>query len=168
MDINMPGMSGVEATRQVQRIAPGLPVIMLTAAMEDELVVDAVRAGACGYLLKDTALDDIVAGLRRAVAGQSTIAPRVAGGLLAFVRAGEPHDDGGPTPPAVDLTDRERDVLRLLVNGAENGDIARRLHISVSTVKNHVSAILQKLGVDNRVQAAVYAIRHGLVEPEDD
>ena len=163
MDLNMPGMSGVEATRELQRIAPGLPVVMLTAATEDDQVLEAVRAGASGYLLKDAALDDVVAGVHGAVTGHAAIAPRVAGGLLAAVRSTDAGEDPLP-PPAVHLTDRERDVLRLLVAGADNGDIARQLFLSTSTVKTHVSSVIEKLGVGNRVQAAVLAVRDGLVD----
>jgi DNA-binding NarL/FixJ family response regulator len=163
MDLNMPGMSGVEATRELQRIAPGLPVVMLTAATDDAQVVEAVRAGASGYLLKGSALDDVVAGIHGAVTGHAMIAPRVAGGLLAAVRSGQTDEDPRPRT-AVELTDRERDVLALLVTGADNGDIARQLFLSISTVKTHVSSVIEKLGVENRVQAAVLAVRDGLVD----
>jgi DNA-binding NarL/FixJ family response regulator len=166
MDINMPGLSGVDTTRQLLAAAPDVPVVMLTVAMDDENVLGAVRAGACGYLLKDAALDDIVAAVHAAVAGESVIAPRVAGGLLSRVRADEDALRGaaGTAPPAVELSQRERAVLGLLATGAENADIATRLYISVGTVKNHVSAILGKLGVENRVQAAVYAIRYEMID----
>jgi DNA-binding NarL/FixJ family response regulator len=166
MDINMPGLSGVDTTRQLLAAAPDVPVVMLTVAMDDENVLGAVRAGACGYLLKDAALDDIVAAVHAAVAGESVIAPRVAGGLLSRVRADEDDLRGaaGTAPPAVELSQRERAVLGLLATGAENADIATRLYISVGTVKNHVSAILGKLGVENRVQAAVYAIRYEMID----
>jgi DNA-binding NarL/FixJ family response regulator len=165
MDLNMPGMSGVDATKAIQAVAPGLPVIVLTVSSDDDHVVHAVRAGAVGYLLKDASLDEIAAGIWAAVGGQAAISPRFVGGLLARVRDGR---DVAPAvaraPPAVRLSERERQILRLMTRGAENTDIARQLHISVSTVKNHVSTILQKLGVENRVQAAVYAIRHDLVD----
>ena len=164
MDLNMPGMSGVEATRELQRIAPGLPVVMLTATTDHDRVLEAVRAGASGYLLKDAALDDVVAGIHGAVTGHATIAPRVAGGLLAAVRSGAAGGEDPLPRAAVDLTDREGDVLRLLVAGADNGDIARRLFLSVSTVKTHVSSVIEKLGVENRVQAAVLAVRDRLVD----
>jgi DNA-binding NarL/FixJ family response regulator len=166
MDINMPGLSGVDTTRRLLAMAPGVPVVMLTVAMDDQQVLGAVRAGACGYLLKDAALDDIVAAVHAAVAGESVIAPRVAGGLLSRVRADEDALRGaaGTAPPAVELSQRERAVLGLLATGAENADIATRLYISVGTVKNHVSAILGKLGVENRVQAAVYAIRYEMID----
>jgi NarL family two-component system response regulator LiaR len=165
MDLNMPEMSGVEATRELKRIAPGVPVIMLTVSSDDDHVLDAVRAGAAGYLLKDAALDDIATAIRAAAAGGAAIAPRVAGGLLALVRR-EHHapDTLVKARPWPDLSPREREILAQLTHGAENADIARRLHISLGTVKNHVSTILQKLGVENRVQAAVYAIRHDLVD----
>jgi DNA-binding NarL/FixJ family response regulator len=162
MDMNMPGMSGVEATRRVLAIDPGVAVLMLTVAADDEAVLEAVRAGASGYLLKDTQLGDIVAGVRAAAGGSSPIAPGVAGALLASVRE---HGRQPGAASAVQLTDRERAVLALLVDGLDNQEIASRLYISPSTAKNHIANLFEKLGVENRVQAAAYAIRHGLDRP---
>lgn len=164
MDINMPGMSGIEATREVVRRSPSSVVLMLTVAQEDARVLEAVMAGASGYLLKDARLDEIVAGIRAAAAGESVLAARVAGGLLKRVRASgeQPTDD--PLHDAATLSAREREVLTLMAAGRENAEISKRLFVSQSTVKTHVSSILTKLGVENRVQAAVYAIRNGLVD----
>jgi two-component system, NarL family, nitrate/nitrite response regulator NarL len=167
MDINMPGMSGVEATRLMLETVPEASVLMLTIATEEPDVLDAVRAGASGYLLKDAELSEIVAGIRAAAAGQSTIAARVAGHLLHSVRTNDP---GRPTAasPRVEgppLSPREREVLSLVSDGCDNADIAGRLYVSPSTVKNHVSRLFEKLGVDNRVQAATFAIREGLCHP---
>ena len=161
MDINMPEVSGIEATRRIAETWPDLPVIMLTAAIDDEHVIEAVRAGARGYLLKDAELDEIEAGIRAAATGQGVIASRVAGGVLDRLRSTAAPEPQAPAPASVmdALTPREREVLRLLAAGAENGDIAERLYMSRGTVKAHVSSILEKLGVDNRVQAAVLAIR---------
>ena len=167
MDMNMPGMSGVEATPPMLETAPDASVLMLTIATEEDEVLDAVRAGACGYLLKDAELSDIVAGIRAAAAGQSTIAARVAGHLVRSVRAsdvGSPSDDASPQAPA--LSQREREVLSLVTDGCDNAEIAGRLYVSPSTVKNHVSRLFEKLGVDNRVQAATFAIREGLSDTD--
>ena len=164
MDMNMPEMSGVEATPLVLEVAPLASILMLTIATGDERVIAAVRAGASGYLLKDAPLEEIAAGVRAAAAGQAAIAPRVAGALLHSVRSSTPEapeDDAGPAAP--ELSPREREVLALLADGHDNTEIARRLYLSPSTVKNHVSKLLEKLGVDNRVQAATTAIRGGLV-----
>jgi DNA-binding NarL/FixJ family response regulator len=164
MDIGMPGIGGVEATRRLLEVSPHSTVIMLTATDDDEMVLDAVLAGACGYLLKGDKLSEIVRGVRAAATGQSLIAPTVASSLLATLRRHEPREQPVHEPP--DLTPRELDVLRLLVAGCETNEIGRRLHVSPSTVKHHVSNTLVKLGVENRVQAAVMAVREGLVGEE--
>jgi DNA-binding NarL/FixJ family response regulator len=162
MDMHMPVMSGVEATPLMLAAAPGASILMLTIATSAAEVLDAVRAGASGYLLKDAELSDIVAGIRAAAAGHSSIAARVAGHLLLSVRT---HDAGAPrnsSPHGATLSPRERDVLSLLAEGCENAEIAARLFVSPSTVKNHVARVLEKLGVDNRVQAATFAVREGM------
>ncbi len=171
MDLNMPELYGIETTRRIMESFPGLPVLMLTVSTEQEQVVEAVLAGASGYLLKDADLQEISAGVRAAAAGQAAIAPRVGSGLLARIREqGAPDAAAPPRPPASSrspldaLTDRERDVLRLVARGAENSEIAQQLHLSSSTVKSHLSAIYDKLGVENRVQAAIAAMRHGLLD----
>ena len=164
MDVNMPGMSGIEATREITRRSPATAVMMLTVAQDDARVLDAVLAGASGYLLKDARLEDIVAGIHAAAAGETVLASRVAGGLLEQVR--ERERLRRPAPAAgEELSKREREILELVVAGHDNREIGQRLFIGQSTVKTHVSSILEKLRVDNRVQAAVYAIRHGLVDP---
>ena len=164
MDMNMPGMNGIEATRRMRLAAPETPVLMLTVASSDDGVYLAVHAGASGYLLKDAELGDIVAGIRTAAAGQSAIAPRVAGALLERVRATTRREDSAPAPSLPELSARERQVLSLLASGCDNAEIGQQLFVSSSTVKNHVSRVFEKLGVENRVQAAVYAIGSGLVE----
>ncbi len=161
MDLHMPGMSGIEATRRLREVAPEARVVMLTVSAAQDEIVDAVLAGACGYLLKDASIEEIVGSLRAAAAGASWASPHVAAVLFERVRAGgerEPQDDA-----LVALSDREREILRLLAAGKDNAEIGRELFISPSTVKNHISAILAKLGVHNRIQAAVYAVRRGLV-----
>ena len=159
MDLNMPGMSGVEAIRQMAAVAPMTRVLVLTASHEDVDVIDAVMSGACGYLVKDSSIDELLAGIRAAANGESLISPAIAAKVLQRLRA-------GPSPPedstlAV-LTDREMQVLRLLANGFDNAQIAAELHISPKTVKNHISNILMKLQIENRIQAAVLAVRSGL------
>ena len=164
MDMNMPEMSGVESTPLVREAAPDTSVLMLTIATDDERVLDAIRAGASGYLLKDAPLEEITAGVRAAAAGHSAIAPRVAGALLSSVRAAAPVEHEPTEAPALpELSSRERDVLALLADGCDNTKIASRLYLSPSTVKNHVSRLLEKLGVENRVQAATFAFRSGLI-----
>ena len=164
MDVNMPGMSGVDATRGVRGASPASAVLMLTVTADEDAVLEAVLAGASGYLLKDASLPEIIRGIRAAAAGQSLIAPAVAGGLLARLR----HHGSPDAAPTEDpgLTPREVDVLALVVAGCENGEIGKRLHLSASTVKHHVSNILEKLAVDNRIQAAVLGVRLGLVKDE--
>jgi len=164
MDVSMPGIGGVEATRRLLAVSPHSTVLMLTVTHDEEQVHDAVLAGASGYLLKSARLSEIVRGVRAAAAGHSLIAPSVAGSLLARLRRHAPQEKPAGESPA--LTPRELDVLRLLVDGCETIEIGRRLHVSPSTVKHHVSSTLDKLGVENRVQAAVKAVREGLVSDE--
>jgi DNA-binding NarL/FixJ family response regulator len=160
MDMQMPGMSGIEATRGVLEVQPDAVVLMLTVAADEESVLEAIRAGASGYLLKEARLPEIVAAVNAAAEGRSPIAPRVAGALVDSIRRRPvvPKGHAGVSS----LTGRERAVLALLADGYDNGEIARRLFVSQSTVKNHVSSLLDKLGVDNRVRAAAFAVRHGL------
>ncbi len=161
MDLNMPGMSGVEATQAIKGLAPATPVVMLTVSAEQEDVVDAVLAGASGYLLKDAALEEIVASIHAAVGGASWVSPRVAAALLDRVR--EAGERTAPQTPAARLTERETQILRLIAEGKENTEIGEELYISPRTVKNHISSLLAKLQIQNRIQAAVYAVRSGLV-----
>lgn len=159
MDLKMPGMNGIEATREIRKKHPQMKILVLTTYDDDEWVFDAIRAGASGYLLKDTPRQKIVEAIRGTVEGKSFVDPGVAGKLLNQVASNQ-------TQPASILTDklteRELDVLRLLAKGMTNTDIAGQLHLSEGTVRNHVSAILEKLNVSDRTQAAVIAIQHGL------
>jgi DNA-binding NarL/FixJ family response regulator len=164
MDMHMPTMSGVEATPLVLEAAPNTAVLMLTVASDEARVLAAVRAGACGYLLKSAGLDEIASAIRAAAAGLGTVAPGVTGILLASIqKAGEP---GLPkaTAPDIELSSRERAVLTLVSEGCDNAEIGRRLFVSGSTVKHHVSKLMSKIGVDNRVQAAAFAIRSGIAD----
>jgi DNA-binding NarL/FixJ family response regulator len=164
MDIDMPGMSGIEATRRLRETAPATAVLMLTVFPDDDLVLQAVRAGASGYLLKDAELGQIVAGIRTVAAGHCMLSPRAARAVMDRVRLADQAGVAPAAPPAHDLSQRELEVLGLLARGCDNPEIGRRLFVSQSTVKNHVSRVLEKLAVDNRVQAAIYAVRHRLVE----
>jgi DNA-binding NarL/FixJ family response regulator len=162
MDMHMPRISGVDATRMLLAEHPGLPVLMLTVAVQDDGILDAIRAGAAGYLLKDAELPQIVAAVEAAAGGHSAISPTVASALLRWVRRAP--TPASPVTSGVSLSERERAVLALVAEGYENAAIAERLHVSLSTTRNLVSCVLGKLGVENRVQAAAYAIRHDLVD----
>jgi DNA-binding NarL/FixJ family response regulator len=162
MDLNMPGMGGVEATRHITAVAPLTRVVMLTISEEDSDVMDAILAGACGYLLKDSSIQDLMAGIRAASLGESLISPNIAAKVLQRVRATSTQPEIANTIRA-ELSDREIEVLKLIANGKDNAVIAADLHISPKTVKNHISNILMKLQIDNRIQAAVYAVRSGIV-----
>ena len=154
MDLLMPVMDGITAIGAIRRELPEVEVIALTSVLEDASVVGAVKAGAIGYLLKDTQADELRRAIKAAAQGQVQLAPQAAARLLREVRTPE-------SPEA--LTERETDVLRLLALGRANKEIARDLEIGEKTVKTHVSNILGKLGVQSRTQAALYAVRTGLV-----
>jgi len=162
MDLKMPGLTGVETTRQISGLAPLTRVVVLTISADDEDVMNAVMAGACGYLLKDSSIDQLIAGIRAAAGGESLISPQIAAKLLQRLRAGGADEVAAETIRA-ELSERELEVLRLIANGKDNAEIARELFISPKTVKNHISNILMKLQIDNRIQAAVYAVRSGIV-----
>jgi DNA-binding NarL/FixJ family response regulator len=162
MDLNMPGMSGVEATRQVTTLAPLTRVVVLTISDQDEDVMNAILAGACGYLMKDSSIQDLMQGIRAAAVGESLISPHIAAKVLQRLRATGTNEADAALIRA-ELSDREIEVLKLIANGKDNAQIAADLHISPKTVKNHISNILMKLQIDNRIQAAVYAVRSGIV-----
>jgi two-component system NarL family response regulator len=161
MDLNMPGMSGVEATQRIAHVAPLTRVVVLTISDDDSDVMDAILAGACGYLLKDSSIHDLVRGIRAASIGESLISPQIASKVLQHLRATSTAPHAAEVVRA-ELSEREIEVLRLIANGKDNAEIARELTISPKTVKNHISNILVKLQIDNRIQAAVYAVRSGL------
>jgi DNA-binding NarL/FixJ family response regulator len=161
MDLHMPDLTGQDATRAILECQPRTRVIALTVLSEDADVAAAVEAGACGFLAKDTPIEDIVAAVRAAGRGASWLSPHAAEVVLGRLRRAEagPEPDAGP---AGQLSARELDVLRLIARGMENAEIAEDLGISPRTVKNHVSNILAKLGLPSRIQAALYAVRRGL------
>lgn len=155
MDIKMPKMDGIAATTVIRRELPDTEVIALTSVLEDASVVGAVRAGAIGYLLKDTEADELCRAIKAAAAGQVQLSPQAAARLMREVRTPEESPET--------LSERETDVLRLLAQGYSNKEIAQELTLSEKTVKTHVSNILGKLNVPSRTQAALYAVRVGLV-----
>lgn len=157
MDLLMPVLDGIAATTAIRREIPGTEVLALTSVLEDEKVVGAIRAGAIGYLLKDTEGDELRNAIKAAAAGQVQLSPKAAARLMREVNA--------PNSPEV-LTERETEVLRLMAMGQANKEIARTLNIGEKTVKTHVSNILGKLGVQSRTQAALHAVRIGLVSAD--
>ena len=157
IDLLMPVMDGIAAISAIRRELPDIEVIALTSVLDDSSVIGAVRAGAIGYLLKDTEADDLCRAIKAAAAGQVQLSPKSAARLMREVRA--------PDSPET-LTEREVDVLRLLAQGQANKQIAGNLRIGEKTVKTHVSNILAKLSVPSRTQAALYAVRIGLVSAD--
>lgn len=155
MDLVMPEMDGATATRLIREQHPQVKVVALTSFKEDSLVQDALKAGAIGYLLKNVTADELASAIRAAHAGRPTLAPEATQVLI----------NASTQPPAVgsDLTEREREVLALMVEGLSNQDIARKLYVSQSTVKFHVSSILSKLYVSNRTEAVALAVKKKLV-----
>lgn len=163
MDLVMPGIGGVEATRRVKQASPRSQIIVLTSYHEDEYIFPALRAGALSYVLKDIGPDELADTIRKAARGESVLHPRVAARVVQEVR-GSRND----TPNLfTELSDRELDVLRLIADGLSNAEIARKLIISEKTVKGHVSNILGKLHMLDRTQAAVFAWQQGLVSRRD-
>jgi DNA-binding NarL/FixJ family response regulator len=161
MDLSMPRMDGIDATSEIMKAERPPVVLVLTVSTTNDDVLDAIAAGASGYLLKDAAADEIVNAVRNANSGSSTLSPTIAGAVVRRVRehgaTNEQPDD------LLTLSEREKEILRLVAQGRDNTEIAQELYLSPSTVKNHVSSILEKLGVDSRVQAAVRAARAGIV-----
>jgi DNA-binding NarL/FixJ family response regulator len=163
MDLKMPEINGIQATRTIRDRFPQVKVLVLTTYDADEWVFDAIRSGAAGYLLKDTPRDGLIAAIEGTAAGKTHIDPAVAGKLFAQV------SQSGPSPASLItemLNEREVDVLRLLARGFTNADIAMRLSLSEGTVRNYVSSVLEKLGVADRTQAAILALRHGIADQD--
>ncbi len=155
MDLLMPVMNGVEATRQIRQAHPGVEVVALTSVLEDRMVIDVVEAGAAGYMLKETRPDDLFEAVRAAARGEVRLDPRAQQRLVREVRSPLIREP---------LTEREVEVLRLIAGGATNKSIAQQLDVAEATVKTHVSNLLSKLALKSRTQAALYALREGLVE----
>ncbi len=164
VDIRMPVLDGIEATARMTAAAPGTRVVVLTTFEHDEYVVDAIRAGASGFLLKRTPPEDLIAAVRVVAAGDALLSPSVTRRLIEVVARGPV----GPRalPPELDrLTDREREVLVAVATGESNAELAGRLYISEETVRTHVKRVLHKLGLRDRAQAIVFAYESGLVTP---
>jgi NarL family two-component system response regulator LiaR len=162
MDLLMPGMDGVETTRQLLARSPRTRVIVLTSYHEDEHIFPAIRAGALSYLLKDVEPAELATAVRKAAAGEAILHPRIAARVVEIVHGGR----AGMLNPFHALSERELEVLRLVAAGMSNGDIASSLSISQKTVKSHVGNILSKLHLADRTQAAIYAWREGIVHRE--
>ena len=153
MDLSMPGMGGIEATRRIVAQAPEVQVVVLTSFMDRDQIVDALASGAIGYLVKDAEPEELIRGIHAAARGESPIDSRAARTMLGAQHASDPLDV---------LTERERQVLSLVSEGLPNKQIARRLEISEKTVKAHLTSAFRAIGVDDRMQAAMWARRHGL------
>jgi DNA-binding NarL/FixJ family response regulator len=161
MDIRMPGLDGIEATRQLTRAADGSRVLILTTFDLDEYVFEALRAGACGFLLKDAAASQLAAGVRMAAAGDALLAPSITRRLIEEFAASRPL----PPEQVKELTPREMEIFLLVAKGMSNAEIASRLVIGETTVKTHVTRLLMKLGVRDRIQVVVLAYEAGVVRP---
>jgi NarL family two-component system response regulator LiaR len=167
MDLVMPGMNGVEATRRMKRISPRSQIIVLTSYYDDNHLFPALRAGALSYLLKDVSLSELADAIRKAARGEAMIHPHVAARLIQEQEQEKSTPHRNVTLYSL-LSDREHEVLHLIAKGCSNAEIARRLVISEKTVKSHVGNVLSKLHLEDRTQAAVFAWREGFVQPPDD
>jgi two-component system response regulator DevR len=161
MDIRLPGRSGIDACRDIVSQLPDTRVIMLTSYAEDELLFDAIEAGACGYVLKQIGSDDLVRAIEAVGRGEALLDPSVTRRVLERVREAARRDEAAAF---ADLTEQELRVLALIAEGKTNREIARALYLGEGTVRNYVSSILSKLGVTNRAEAAAFAVRHNLKE----
>ena len=162
MDLVMPGMDGVDATRKVKDVSPRTQIIVLTSFHQDEFIFPALQAGAISYLLKDVKASELVEAIRRAARGEATLHPKIAARVIKTFRS----LDSADTTPFITLTEREMEVLKLIARGYSNDQIAEQLVISIGTVKGHVSNILSKLHLVDRTQAAAYAWQAGIVHRE--
>lgn len=156
VDLNMPGMSGVEVTRRLNERMPASRVLVVSVSAQEEDVTEAILAGASGYVLKDGPVEEVVAGIRAAAAGESLLSPRIAGTLLDRIREREVQ----PELPPIPLSQRELQVLRLVAQGRGESEIGEALHIGAGAVSKHISSLLMKLQVENRVQAAMRTAQH--------
>jgi len=164
MDVRMPRLGGIEATRAITEAAPAVRVIMLTVSEDEDDLLEAVKAGAAGYLLKEIDVDEVAAAVRCVASGQSLISPSMAAHLLTAFATLARQVDERRSAPAPRLTERELEVLRHVAQGLSNREIAGQLYISENTVKNHVRNILEKLHLHSRMEAVVYAVRENLLD----
>ena len=160
MDLQMPRMNGVQAIRRLRVTHPDLPVLVLTTYMDDKWLFDAIRSGASGYLMKDRPRLELIEAIHGTVAGDTYIDPSVAGKVLNNI-ASSPQQES--SDHSYNLTDREQDILNLLAQGLSNADISHQLYLSEGTVRNYTSTLFAKLGVSDRTQAVILALRQGLV-----
>jgi DNA-binding NarL/FixJ family response regulator len=162
MDVSMPGLDGVEATRQISRLTPHAQIVMLTMHADGEVMARAIQAGAVGYLVKDCSIDEVVATVRTAAGGDSVLSPGLASSMLADVKktAERPGRDSGDAPV---ISAREEEVLQLVADGLSLPEVAAALFISVKTVKNHLASIYAKLDARDRTQAVLRAVRMGII-----
>jgi DNA-binding NarL/FixJ family response regulator len=164
MDLKMPVMNGIIATRRIRQKYPEIHVLVLTTYDDDEWIFDAIRSGAAGYLLKDTPPQDLVKAIKGTVSGKSYFDPNIAGRLLSSYSS--TTNIPSPPPTNYNFSEREYDVLKLLAQGLSNADIAQQLFLTEGTVRNYTSEIFKKMGVSDRTQAAVVALRYGLADLE--
>jgi DNA-binding NarL/FixJ family response regulator len=168
MDLRMPRCDGVDATRRLRKLDPRIKVLVLTTYADDRSVIDALRAGARGYLTKDAGAEQIRSALEQVMGGQAAIDPAVQHHLIDAIAAASEFRPSTAEPRLPDgLTRREMDVLRLIAEGLSNGEIAGHLHVSETTIKSHINHLFAKTGVRDRAQAVSYAYRHGLTRPPD-
>jgi DNA-binding NarL/FixJ family response regulator len=164
MDVRMPKRSGIEAATEIKETLPHVKILMLTISDEEADLYEAIKAGASGYLLKEIPIEEVADAIRSVWAGQSRISPSMASKLLSEFAAMSKASEDKPQMPAPRLTDREMEVLRLVAQGLNNRDIAKKLFISENTVKNHIRNILEKLHLHSRMEAVVYAVREKMIE----
>ncbi|MEZ5244078.1 MAG: response regulator transcription factor [Acidimicrobiales bacterium] len=162
MDVSMPEMDGVEACRQVRLAVPGTKVVMLTMHADQDVLANAIRAGACGYLVKDCSTEEIAGAVRMASNGDTALSPQLAASMLNEVR----KLDMAPTREDRVVTKREEEVLQLIADGCSTSEVAEQMYISQKTVKNHLASIYQKLDARDRTQAVLQAVRMGIVSLE--
>jgi DNA-binding NarL/FixJ family response regulator len=168
MDVEMPVMDGVEATRLIREQLPAVKVIMLTVSEADDHVFDAIRFGAHGYLLKDLRPEQLYDMIRSVMRNETPLSPAIAGRLLDEIKTGATKRSSLPATQGPTVTRRELEILRLVAEGLSNKEIGKRVSITEGTVKNHVHNALEKLHMDNRIQAAAYIVRQGLGRPPDE
>jgi len=165
MDFSMPELNGIEATRQIKAVAPGIAVLVLTAYDSDQYIFAFLSAGAAGYLLKDVSVDHLIRAIRSVHAGESILHPAIARKVIS--RFAQPEQSGMPPVGSEQITERELEVLKLAARGLSNRDIALQLGISVRTAQTHLSNVFNKMGVGSRTEAVMSALRQGLISLED-
>jgi two-component system NarL family response regulator len=165
MDVRMPQLSGIEATRRIREMVPTVQILMLTVSDDEDDLYEAIRAGANGYLLKEVSIEEVPEAIRAVTRGESRISPNMASKLLTEFKVLADRADQRQETPAPSLTARELDVLKLVARGMSNREVGDALYISENTVKNHVRSILEKLHLHTRMEAAMYAVRQRIVDP---